>query len=101
MPNIQNAVVISNSSFVGSSSGTAFQWSGGRGVLAINATVYGGAVFLQMLGPDGVTWININASTYAANQVTEYALPRSTYKLVSGQSSSVGVYATLVSMPYA
>lgn len=95
-----NAQIFANSSFVGSSTGSAFQWQGGRSVLSIVATVYGGGVFLQALGPDGITWINVNASTYSANQITEYALPRGIYKIVSNQSSSIGVFATLVSMPY-
>lgn len=98
---IAGSLVLSNSSFVGSSQGTAVQWQGGRTVLVVTATAYGGADFLQYLGPDGVTWINVNSTTYSANQITEYALPRGWYKFVNGQSSSVGVYATLVSMPYA
>lgn len=98
---IANSLILSNSGFVGSSAGTAMQWQGGRSVLALVATAYGGGAFLQYLGPDGVTWININSTTYSTNQVTEYALPRGWYKFVSNQSSSLGVYATIISMPYA
>lgn len=97
---VTNAVVLSNSGFIGSSSGSALLWQGGRCSLSIVATAYGGGVFLQTLGPDGVTWINMNATTYSANQVTEYAIPRGQIKLVSNQSSSLGIYATLVSLPY-
>ena len=97
-----NAVILCNSSLVGSTAAatSGFNWQGGKSVLALSATAYGSVVYLQMLGPDGVTWISINASTYSANQVTAYDLPRGQYKIINGASSSVNIFATLASVPY-
>lgn len=89
----------SGTSLTGSTISTAVQWQGGRTALVINATQYGGGVFLQLTGPSGAG-ININATTYSADQSVAYDLPAGTYKLVSNIGSSVAVYASLVSIPY-
>ena len=96
---IRGAVSLFNSSFVGSSAGPIVQWLGGRSAIVINASAYGGSVFLQLQGPSG-TWLNVNASTYSADQITSYDLVPGQYKLVSGQSSSVGVNAVLAGVGY-
>ena len=83
----------------GSTITAAVQWNGGRTALVINATQYGGGVFLQLTGPSGAG-INMNASTYAADQSTSYDLPAGSYKLVSNVGSSLAVYASLVTIPY-
>lgn len=98
-----NSVILSNSSFVGSSAagGTLTQWQGGRTALVLNATAYGsGAVYFQMLLADGVTLLNVGGP-YGANTLTSFDLPKGNYKVINGQSSSIGVYAILASVPYA
>lgn len=95
---MKSAVVLFNSSFVGSSAGTAQSWQGGRGAIVITADTYGGAVFLQFQAGGG-KWLNVNGTTYSADQVTGYDLPAGQVKLVS-QSSSVNVNACLVPIPY-
>lgn len=94
-----NSVVLFNSSFIGSSAGTSVQWQGGRTILALVGTQYGAGVFLQGLAPDNATWIAINAAAYSANQFTEYALSRGNYRMISNQGSSVGINATLITIP--
>ncbi len=99
---IPNSVILSNSSFVGSSAagGTLTQWQGGRTALVLNASVYAsGAVYLQMLGADGLTLLNVGGP-YGANTLTSFDLPRGGYKVINGASSSIGVFATLATVPY-
>lgn len=98
----QNALVLANSSLVGSSAvqTPATQWQGGRTALTLSAKVYAsGAIYLQALMGDGVTLINV-AGPYGANQITTYDLPRGYYQIVNGQSTSIGVYAVLANVPY-
>lgn len=99
---VNNSVILvaSGSFFAGSSSGSAVYWQGGRTALTIYASVFGGGVFLQSLGMDGRTWININGTTYSANQVTAYDLPSGNYKIVSNASSSLSLQANLSTIPY-
>jgi hypothetical protein len=112
----QNSVFLSGSSatiglgansggpnFVGSSAagGALTQWQGGRSALLLNATIYAsGAVYFQMLCSDGSTLLNLGGP-YGSNQIVSFDLPKGQYKIVNGQSSSIGVYAVLASVPYA
>ncbi len=100
---IQNAAILCGSSLVGSTAAatSGVNWQGGRTALVLTASVYSSGVYLQCLGPDGVTWISINGTTYSANQVTEYALPRGQYKMINTNSTSINIFATLASIPYA
>lgn len=97
-------VVLVNSgmtnSFIGSSvmGGPVF-FPGGRAALVLHAAAYGGTVFLACQAANGA-WINVNGTTYSANQVTAYDLPAGQYQLVNGGSSTLQVSAALVSIPY-
>lgn len=93
------AVTLFNSSFIGSSVGTALVWDGGRGAIHITANQYGGGVFLQSQGPNG-RWVSINGTTFSADQVTEYALPAGQVRLISNQGSSINVSAKLLPITY-
>lgn len=95
-----NSGLIFNSSLIGSSVSGSIQWQGGRTILALVAQQYGTNVFLQGLGPDNVTWVNINSSSFSTNQFTEYALPRGNYRILSNTGSSIALWATLVTLPY-
>lgn len=99
-----NAVgaVLFNSSFIGSSAGAAIQWQGGRTSFAIVAQAYGTGVFLQQLLPDNQTWIANSGAigAIAQNLVVELSLPRGQYRLISNASSSIGVNAVFVTVPY-
>lgn len=95
---MKSAIVLFNTSFVGSSAGETFLWPGGRSAICITATSYGGAVFLQFQAGGG-KWFNVNGTTYSADQITGYDLPAGQVKLVS-QSSSVNVHASLSPIPY-
>ena len=97
-----NSIFLSQSSFVGSSLATtvAQEWQGGRTALAITATAYAsGALYIQGLGPDNKTWINVGGP-YGINQYTSLDLPRGQYKMVNTQSTSIGVFAYLATVKY-
>lgn len=69
---------------------------GGRTSLVINATAYG-TLNLQIQGPSQA-WINISSSL-VSDQVFTFDAPAGNYRL-NNTSSSVGVNAVLVSVPY-
>ena len=97
-----NSVIISNSSFVGSSAagGTLTEWQGGRTALAIGGTSYAsGAILFQMLMPNGTTFLNVGGP-YGADTLTSFDLPHGRFKIVSGSGLSVGIFAVLASVPY-
>lgn len=96
-----NAVTIVNgTTVIGSSLTGSVQWPGGRTALCLEATAYGSGVFLQLRGQAANSGLNVNATTYSANQLTIYDLPPGTYGLVVQSSSCVACYAKLVSVPY-
>ncbi len=98
---IPNSVTLINSSFVGSSAagGALTFWQGGKTALALGATAYGsGAIYFQMSLPNGAL-INVGGP-YGVNTITSFDLPSGQYKMINGQSSSVGVYAVLATVPY-
>lgn len=93
----KGVVLTSNNST--SAATSAVDWPGGRAVLVLMATTFPATCALQMLGPDGSTWISINGTAYSANQVTAYDLPAGQYRMnLSGTISKL--YASLVSVPY-
>lgn len=75
-------------------------WKGGRSALVLVAGAYGTTVKLQLKGPDGTSTIDINATTYSANQVTAYDLPAGEYRLHITGGTTTDLYANLVSIPY-
>lgn len=92
-------ITLFSGTMIGSTVGNSQYYVGGRTALVLSATAYGGNFFLATQSADG-TWININGTTYSANQVTSYDLPPGQYRMVSGGSSNVNVSATLVPITY-
>lgn len=78
---------------------TPVAWQGGRSVIVIEAAAYGTTVKLQCQGPNGA-WIDINGTTYSANQVTAYDLPAGQYRMHITGGTTTDLYARLVSVPY-
>ena len=74
----------------GSATGSAKQWDGGRGVFAAVATFGGGSVRLQLLGPDGSTWIDV--ATLTAAGVTAFELPPG--RIRAAVTTATAVYAS-------
>lgn len=72
---------------------------GGRYVLVLEAAAYGTTINLQVKGPNG-TFINMNATTYSANQVTAYDLPAGQVRMHITGGTTTDLYATLCRVPY-
>ena len=102
-----NTVILSNSSYVGSSpaglsgvGGGLMQWQGGRTMFSMTATTYAsGAVYLQGLLPDGASFYSVGGP-YGTDQLTSLDLPRGQFKLVNQSGVSTGVNAALSSVQY-
>jgi hypothetical protein len=69
---------------------------GGTYGLSVEATFGGGNVQLQLLGPDGSTWLNVG-SAVTANGFASQALPPGQYRLAV--TTATAVYAALTSVP--
>ena len=81
-----------------SATGTAKQWPGGRGTLSVAGTFDGSTVKLQVLGPDGTTWIDAGTyTTFTAAGLGNFDLPLSQIRVaVTGGTSPSGLYAVAV-----
>lgn len=78
---------------------TPVQIVGGRYVLALVAAAYGTTVKLQVMGPNS-TWININATTYSADQITSgMDLPSGQVRMTISGGTTTDLYATLCRVP--
>lgn len=77
-----------------SATGSAVQWDGGVGVFSAAGTFSGATVELQMLGPDGSTWITVGPdTTLTAAGAGGFVLPPGRLRaLVSGGPPS-GMFA--------
>ncbi len=93
-------VLCTNQNFVGSSAVPGVQGLGGRSVLVINASLYGaGSLFLQLQGPSG-GWINVNSSAFTSDAIFPFDSAPGQYRMVSNQSSAIGVYAIMANIQY-
>lgn len=78
-------------------------WPGGIGKLLVSATFGGGKVDLQTLGPDGTTWIpvdayaQVSAVSLTANGTATFIAPRG--KLRIAITTATAVYARIVACP--
>ena len=79
--------------------GVVAQWGGGRGTLVLSGTNFGASMFLSTQSGDG-TWVNVNGTTYSANQITAYDLPPGPYRMVSGSGTTAAISAILVPISY-
>jgi hypothetical protein len=70
----------------------AFIVAGGVYALSVVATFGGGSVQLQLLGPDGSTWLNVGAAITANGYVSQ-TLPPGSYRL--SITTATAVYADL------
>jgi hypothetical protein len=75
---------------------------GGEYVFAAAGTFGGTTVGLQMLGPDGATWISIEdaagAIAFTAAEATVVALPAGSYRATITGGAGVSMFASLKSI---
>jgi hypothetical protein len=88
--------IFANAFNLGSASSGTFQLQGGYYCLAASATWGGGSATLEMLGPDGVTFI-ATALLLSANGLILGYLPAGQYKIVV--ATATAVYASVQSVP--
>lgn len=75
----------------------AFALRGGKYLAAALATWGGGSAKLQMLGPDGSTYLSIgSASDFTANGVAVVDLPPGTYRFTIATATAVAVGITRI-----
>jgi hypothetical protein len=85
-----NVILASNAS----ATGKAVNWPGGPGTFTAVATWGGGTVKLQLLGPDGSSWIDAGTdTTLTANGGGNFELPPGQSIRVS-IATATGVYAS-------
>lgn len=82
-------------------------WEGGFANLTIIASTYPTTCFLQTLGQDGATWINLAPAsvstapaTIAANGSYGYNLSPGRYRMNLSGGAVSAMYATLVTVTY-
>lgn len=75
---------------------SAFVLNGGRYQFAVTATFGGGSVGIEMLGPNGSSWLLVATALTAAGVVT-YELPPGQYRVVI--ATATAVYVTIVRVP--
>lgn len=82
-----------------SATGSAVVWPGGRGSFLAAGTFGGATVKLQVLGPDGTTWIDAGTyTTLTAAGVGNFDLPQGQIRAsVSGGTPSA-LYAVAVTV---
>jgi hypothetical protein len=64
--------------------------------LSVEATFGGGNVQLQLLGPDGSTWLAVGRAI-TSNGFSSQALPPGQYRIAI--TTATGVFAALTSVP--
>jgi len=75
---------------------SAFVLNGGKYQFAVAATFGGGSVGIEMLGPNGSSWLLVATALTAAGVAT-YDLPPGQYRVVI--ATATAVYVTIVRVP--
>lgn len=87
--------LLSNASATGSSK----QWPGGRGQFAVEGTIGGATITLQVQGPNG-TWLAVGTdAALTAAGVVNFDLPQCNIRALVASGSPSALYATAVSIP--
>ena len=85
-----------------SATGIPVHWPGGRGVFRVVATDFdGNTITLQVLGPDGTTYIDVaDETTLTANGHGGFDLdPCKLKATITGGGTTVAAYATVSRVP--
>lgn len=83
-----------------SATGAAALWPGGKGQFALAGTVGGATITLQILGPDGTTYLSLgSAVALTAAGVANFEAPAGTIRALVASGTPSGLYATAVGIP--
>lgn len=75
-----------------SATGSAVPWPGGKGGVMLAGTVGGATITLQILGPDGTTWLT-GATALTAVGVGVFELPCGQIRALVAGGAPSGLYA--------
>ncbi len=75
-----------------SATGSAVPWPGGKGAVMLAGTVGGATITLQILGPDGTTWLT-GATALTAVGVGVIELPCGQIRALVAGGAPSGLYA--------
>lgn len=80
--------------------GATVNWQGGIAAFVTMGTFGGATVSLQILGPDGATWIALGASTTvtSAGVVTPVYVPAGPVRAVVSAANPTGLYCSLAAV---
>lgn len=82
-----------------SATGVGKVWPGGRGQFQVAGSLGGASVSLQLLGPNGATWLDLGEpATLAAAGVVNFELPPATIRAAVAGGSPAALYAVAVSL---
>lgn len=91
----QRTTLLSNASATGS----AVMWNGGRGQLQVSGTFGGATVTLQILGPDGATYLSVGADAALTDVgVVNFDLPPGLIRAHVASGSPSALYALVSSV---
>jgi hypothetical protein len=77
-----------------SATGAGVTWPGGTGVFTVAGTIGGATVALEVLGPDGATWLNAGSDgTLTAAGMCAFDLPQGQIRASVTGGTPSGVYA--------
>ncbi len=80
-----------------SSTGAGRTWNGGQGAFLVAGSLGGATVKLQILGPDGATWLDVGAdAALDAAGAAGFALPPGQIRAAVSGGSPTGLYALAV-----
>lgn len=89
---VQTATVLSNAGATGS----AVTWDGGKALVTILAGTGGATVALQILGPNGSTYVNLPGASVTVDTAVVIDLPAGTYRgAVTGGTTPAGIYVQI------
>lgn len=74
------------------------QFAGGKAQVCVIGTFGGASLQLQMMGPNGSTWVAVGSAITAAGVAT-HDLPNGNYRMTVTGGTPSGLYAALARVP--
>lgn len=82
-----------------SSTGAGRTWNGGAGAFMVAGTLGGATVSLQVLGPDGATWIAVgDEASFDSAGICGFSLPPGQIRAAVSGGSPSGLYASAATL---
>lgn len=98
---VQHALADGSTAFptiVADGSTPSIDWEGAAGSLMLAGTVGGGTYAVQLLAPDGTTWLNVFAGLTAAG-MANFNCPAGKMRLTASGSTTPSIKAWVIGIP--